>query len=53
MTCNGCANAITRILSKNSNIKEIKPNVEAKELIVIGNVTSDEVMELLSPWSTA
>ncbi|KAL7533900.1 hypothetical protein ACHAXR_005516 [Thalassiosira sp. AJA248-18] len=55
MTCEGCANAVKRILGKVEGVTDIKTNVEAKTVVVThGDVTSSALMlEKLEKWSKA
>ncbi|KAL7454839.1 hypothetical protein ACHAWC_009306 [Mediolabrus comicus] len=55
MTCDGCANAVKRILGKIDGVSDIQTNVEAKSVVVVHNDTvSKEVMlEKLQKWSAA
>ncbi|KAL7525994.1 hypothetical protein ACHAWF_001592 [Thalassiosira exigua] len=55
MTCEGCANAVKRILGKVDGVTEIQTNVEAKTVVVThGEGVSKELMlEKLTKWSQA
>jgi len=52
MTCNGCKNAIIKILGKEETLKDVEADVENKKLWVSGEDGSKELVEeKLSKWS--
>ncbi|GAB5357283.1 hypothetical protein AAMO2058_000361000 [Amorphochlora amoebiformis] len=53
MTCSGCSNAITKILKKVEGVKDIKCDVEKKEVIVSGTMEEKVVTAKLMKWSKA
>lgn len=54
MTCEGCAGAVKRILSKMEGVKSVDTNVDERTVIVSAEgVTADEMVEKLSKWSQA
>lgn len=53
MTCDGCKNAITRILTKVEGVEKIDADVDAKKLVVTGTADKDIITEKLSKWSAA
>eukprot|EP00548_Thalassiothrix_antarctica_P012851 CAMPEP_0194164674 /NCGR_PEP_ID=MMETSP0154-20130528/763_1 /TAXON_ID=1049557 /ORGANISM="Thalassiothrix antarctica, Strain L6-D1" /LENGTH=78 /DNA_ID=CAMNT_0038874917 /DNA_START=32 /DNA_END=268 /DNA_ORIENTATION=+ len=54
MTCDGCANAVKRILGKIDGVS-IETNVEEKKAIVThgDDITPQELVDKLMPWSKA
>lgn len=53
MSCEGCSNAVKRILGKISDISSVETNLDTKEVIIKGNVTREVIEENLKPWATA
>eukprot|EP00580_Thalassiosira_gravida_P004114 CAMPEP_0201598628 /NCGR_PEP_ID=MMETSP0492-20130828/368_1 /ASSEMBLY_ACC=CAM_ASM_000837 /TAXON_ID=420259 /ORGANISM="Thalassiosira gravida, Strain GMp14c1" /LENGTH=73 /DNA_ID=CAMNT_0048061061 /DNA_START=98 /DNA_END=319 /DNA_ORIENTATION=+ len=55
MTCEGCANAVKRILGKLDGVTNIDTNVDAKKVTVAhGDAVTKEVMlAKLTKWSEA
>jgi len=55
MTCDGCANAVKRILIKVDGVSNVETNVETKKVIVTadGNATPEAMLEKLQKWSKA
>jgi len=55
MTCEGCANAIKRILGKIEGVSDVQTDVQAKSVVVISNehVSKDEMLQKLEKWSEA
>jgi copper chaperone CopZ len=53
MTCDGCKNAITRILTNLPGVSELHADVEKKQLIVRGTAKREEIEEKLKKWATA
>jgi len=53
MTCDGCKNAISRILSKTPGVTSFDADVPSQRLVVRGNVTPEVISERLSKWSNA
>lgn len=53
-TCEGCTNAINKLMSSESYIKSYEILFEAKKLRVVGGDGIDaKVMDRLSKWATA
>jgi copper chaperone len=50
MTCDGCANAIKRILGKIEGVQDIQTNVENKTVIVRGSADKDVMLAALKKW---
>lgn len=54
MTCDGCKNAITRLLGTEAYIKNYDISVPDKRLTVVGPEGTDaKIMERLTKWATA
>eukprot|EP00581_Thalassiosira_minuscula_P006896 CAMPEP_0183704662 /NCGR_PEP_ID=MMETSP0737-20130205/1956_1 /TAXON_ID=385413 /ORGANISM="Thalassiosira miniscula, Strain CCMP1093" /LENGTH=73 /DNA_ID=CAMNT_0025931611 /DNA_START=69 /DNA_END=290 /DNA_ORIENTATION=- len=55
MTCDGCSNAVKRILGKVDGVTNIDANVEAKTVVVThaDSVSKDLMLEKLQKWSNA
>jgi len=53
MTCDGCKNAITRILTKVDGVSSIDADVDAKKLVVHGTAQKEVIEEKLAKWSAA
>ena len=54
MTCQGCTNAINKLISSESYIKSYEILFEDKKLKVVGGEGVDQkVMERLNKWATA
>lgn len=54
MTCEGCANAIKRVLGKKEGIATVDTDVAAKLVVVRGAGARDpQVLEALLKWGTA
>eukprot|EP00985_Skeletonema_marinoi_P006308 scaffold2728_cov137-Skeletonema_marinoi.AAC.6 len=55
MTCEGCANAVKRILGKVDGVSDIQTNVEAKSVVVMhdDSVSKDDLLAKLQKWSAA
>eukprot|EP00752_Nemacystus_decipiens_P009243 g8256.t1 len=55
MTCEGCASATKRILSKMEGVSAVEADVEAKKVTVSsdGATTKEAMLEALKKWSTA
>ncbi|KAG7358377.1 heavy-metal-associated domain containing protein [Nitzschia inconspicua] len=55
MTCEGCANAVKRILGKIDGVTNVDANVEAKTVIVDADesVSPQLMLEKLQKWSAA
>ena len=51
MTCDGCKNAITRILSKVDGVKKIDADVATKRVLVTGTADSKIITDKLTKWS--
>ncbi|KAL7496912.1 hypothetical protein ACHAWT_005150 [Skeletonema menzelii] len=55
MTCEGCANAVKRILGKVDGVSDIQTSVEAKSVVVVHDesVSKDDLLAKLQKWSAA
>ena len=55
MTCNGCANAVTRILSKQPGVSDVQCNVEEKSVVVQsdGTTSPEDLCAALKKWGDA
>lgn len=53
MSCEGCSNAVKNILGKIPEITSVDTDVAKQEVVVKGNVTSDLIIEKLTPWAKA
>lgn len=55
MTCDGCANAVKRILGKIEGVTNIDTNVEAKTVDVThsDSVSKELMLDKLQKWSAA
>eukprot|EP00578_Thalassiosira_sp_NH16_P030844 CAMPEP_0181077244 /NCGR_PEP_ID=MMETSP1071-20121207/849_1 /TAXON_ID=35127 /ORGANISM="Thalassiosira sp., Strain NH16" /LENGTH=73 /DNA_ID=CAMNT_0023158479 /DNA_START=103 /DNA_END=324 /DNA_ORIENTATION=- len=55
MTCDGCANAVKRILGKIDGVTNIDTNVEEKKVVVehSDSVSKEVMLEKLLKWSQA
>eukprot|EP00537_Pseudo-nitzschia_pungens_P010267 CAMPEP_0172389226 /NCGR_PEP_ID=MMETSP1061-20121228/6179_1 /TAXON_ID=37318 /ORGANISM="Pseudo-nitzschia pungens, Strain cf. pungens" /LENGTH=73 /DNA_ID=CAMNT_0013119335 /DNA_START=49 /DNA_END=270 /DNA_ORIENTATION=- len=55
MTCDGCANAVKRILKKIEGVTEIVTDVDAKSVVVThdDSVQPSLMLEKLQKWSAA
>jgi len=53
MTCDGCKNAITRVLSKVEGITSLDADVGQKKLVVHGSAAKEVISEKLAKWSAA
>eukprot|EP00561_Arcocellulus_cornucervis_P001462 CAMPEP_0185806346 /NCGR_PEP_ID=MMETSP1322-20130828/4384_1 /TAXON_ID=265543 /ORGANISM="Minutocellus polymorphus, Strain RCC2270" /LENGTH=73 /DNA_ID=CAMNT_0028502431 /DNA_START=107 /DNA_END=328 /DNA_ORIENTATION=+ len=56
MTCEGCASAVKRILSKCDGVEDVQTNVEAKTVVVVtadDSVSPQVMLEKLQKWSAA
>jgi len=53
MTCEGCANAIKRILGKMEGVAEVQTSVENKSVVVKADpsVSKQMMLEKLQKWS--
>ena len=53
MTCEGCANAIKRILNKVDGVTDVVTDVSAKTVVVTADdsASKDEMNEKLMKWS--
>jgi len=48
MACSGCSGAVERILKKMEGVESFKVDLETKEVVVIGNVKPEDVVEKVS-----
>jgi copper chaperone CopZ len=53
MSCEGCKNAIIKILNKLEDIENIEINMETKHVTIEGLIKLDPLMEALHKWSIA
>jgi copper chaperone len=54
MTCEGCSNAIKRVLGKLEGISAVETNVAEKLVVVRGSGACEpRVLEALKKWGTA
>lgn len=55
MTCEGCSNAITRILKKVEGIKEVNCSIPEQEVTVYATeqVDPSQVLQKLTTWAEA
>eukprot|EP00529_Nitzschia_sp_RCC80_P038294 CAMPEP_0113467472 /NCGR_PEP_ID=MMETSP0014_2-20120614/14831_1 /TAXON_ID=2857 /ORGANISM="Nitzschia sp." /LENGTH=72 /DNA_ID=CAMNT_0000359779 /DNA_START=133 /DNA_END=351 /DNA_ORIENTATION=+ /assembly_acc=CAM_ASM_000159 len=55
MTCEGCANAVKRVLGKIDGVESVECNVEAKTVVVQAPESVDPqlMLEKLEKWSKA
>eukprot|EP00536_Pseudo-nitzschia_multiseries_P012384 jgi/Psemu1/208494/e_gw1.471.2.1 len=55
MTCDGCANAVKRVLKKIEGVTEIVTDVDAKSVVVThdDSVQPQLMLEKLQKWSAA
>ncbi|KAL7439470.1 hypothetical protein ACHAXM_007084 [Skeletonema potamos] len=55
MTCEGCANAVKKILGKLEGVSDIQTNVDAKSVVVLHDesVSKEVMLEKLQKWSAA
>mmetsp|Transcript_27512 Transcript_27512/g.38405 ORF Transcript_27512/g.38405 Transcript_27512/m.38405 type:complete len:279 (+) Transcript_27512:544-1380(+) len=50
MTCGGCSGAVTRIVTSIEGVRDVKCDVEQKEVVVIGTMDEKTVTEKLTKW---
>ncbi len=53
MTCNGCVNAVKRILGKMEGVTDIKTDVDAKVVEVTGSADPQTMLQALKKWGDA
>ena len=55
MSCQGCANAVTRVLGKIDGVEEVTCDVEKKDVKVFygDNVSSQVLLDALLKWGNA
>ena len=53
MTCDGCKNAITRIVTRIPGVTSMSADVPSKKVLVTGTASKAEVEEKLSKWADA
>ena len=53
MTCDGCKNAITRIVTRIPGVTSMSADVAAKKVLVTGTASATEVEEKLGKWAQA
>ena len=52
MTCDGCANAVKRILGKIEGVEEIQTDVTNKKVTVKGSADKEVMLAALKKWGT-
>ncbi|KAK0083523.1 hypothetical protein PV325_008659 [Microctonus aethiopoides] len=45
MTCQGCSNAVERVLGKKAGVENFKINLEEKKVFVTSTLSPEEVLE--------
>ncbi len=53
MTCQGCANAVNRVLTKIPGVESVAADVPAKLVTVKGTAEPQVMLEALQKWGTA
>ena len=53
MTCEGCANAVKRILGKLEGVTAVTTDVATKTVVVTGGPGGEAMVEALSKWAAA
>jgi copper chaperone CopZ len=53
MSCQGCANAVKRILGKMEGVEAIDADVPAQKVTVTGSAAPDAMLEALKKWADA
>ena len=55
MTCEGCANAVNRVLKKVPGVEEVDADVEGKKVVVKHSdaATADAMLAALKKWGEA
>lgn len=53
MTCEGCANAVKRVLGKVGGVDAVVTDVPAKKVTVTGTADSDVMLAALKKWGDA
>jgi copper chaperone len=53
MTCEGCSNAVKRILGKIEGVQSVETDVAAKLVSVKGTAAPDVLLTALQKWGTA
>ncbi|CEO97544.1 HMA domain-containing protein [Plasmodiophora brassicae] len=51
MTCGGCKNAVTRIMSKTDGVTSFDVDVDQKLLVVRGTASQKDIYDKLSKWA--
>lgn len=53
MTCDGCKNAITRIVTRIPGVVNLNADVKEKKVLVTGTASKDEILDKLNKWGEA
>lgn len=53
MTCDGCANAVKRILGKIDGVSAVATDVPAKTVVVTGSAEPAAMLAALQKWGAA
>ena len=53
MTCDGCKNAVTRIVTRIPGVTSMSADVPSKRVLVTGTASKEEVEEKLAKWGQA
>ena len=53
MTCDGCKNAITKIVTRIPGVTSMSADVPSKKVLVTGTASRTEVEEKLNKWGQA
>lgn len=53
MTCDGCSNAVKRILGKIDGVASVTTDVPNKSVTVVGTAAPQVMLEALQKWAAA
>lgn len=53
MTCDGCANAVKRILGKIDGVAEVNTDVPGKTVVIKGSADQGVMLAALQKWGSA
>jgi copper chaperone len=53
MTCDGCANAVKRVLGKVEGVAAVEADVPAQSVVVKGSAAPDAMLAALQRWAAA
>ena len=53
MTCDGCSNAVKRVLGKVPGVESVVTDVPAKSVVVTGTAAPAELLAALQKWGSA